>query len=134
METITNIRKWVKVVGSDFRLEYPQKRVNHADGYYYHFEDDKSQEPKKIRITGTFLEDNGDGSYTGWSFGLWGPVGERGVLLPEIKVITELNKYDLAAIQNIENLMKRSLTSQQAMFTILKLQQTPLATASVQRH
>ena len=42
-------RKWVKLKGSDFRLDYAQKRVDHADGLHFYFEDEKSQPARKIK-------------------------------------------------------------------------------------
>jgi hypothetical protein len=80
-------RKWVKLAGSDFRLVYPQKIIRHARDCtchplpnHWHYEDDKSHEPERVSVLPVLLEDNGEGTYTQWSFGLFGPLGHKGTL------------------------------------------------------
>jgi hypothetical protein len=109
------MHKWVKIVGSDVQLEYPYKRVDAADGVHFHFEEDRSQAPKQKRITPTLLEDHGDGTYTEWSFGIYGPVGTTGPLPPSVKIGPLTTKADRAAACVLEKAMQRSLESQAAM-------------------
>ena len=75
------------MVGSGFRLVYPRKIIRHASGCtchpvpnHWHYEGDESQQPKRMPMTPILFEDNGDGTYTHWSFDLFGPVGYKGTL------------------------------------------------------
>jgi hypothetical protein len=68
--------KWVKLKGSDHKIIYPHSiRIDHPCGSY-HYELDTSQ-TRVVQCIPTILEDKGDGTYTQWSFSVWGPSGER---------------------------------------------------------
>jgi hypothetical protein len=87
----------------------------------WHYTDDKSQKPKRIKSPATILEDNGDGTFTAWSYGVWGPVGTHGKLKPGIQVTAHFTRDDVAVVARIEGLIARSLRSQQALFEVMKL-------------
>ena len=110
--------KWVKLEGSDVRLEYPMKRVQHQDGRF-HFEPDQSQPPKRVPVTPLILEDHGNGIYTHWSFGIFGPVGHAGTLKDGAKAVPLQTKTDFEELQRIERFIASSLESQQAMFVAM---------------
>ncbi len=119
-------RKWVKLVGSDFGLVYPQKRVNHpADckchgvPNHWHYEDDKSREPKRVPLPPTLLEDNGDGNYTAWSFGVFGPVGHSGTLKEGNAVEPLKGRKDFNEALRLERLFDYSLVRQAGMAAAL---------------
>lgn len=117
--------KWVKLVGSDFRLEYPQKAVQHpADckchsvPNHWHYEDDKSREPRRVPLP-TLLEDNGDGTYTAWSFGLFGPMGSTGTL-KEGDAVEPLNgSKGFKEALRLERLFDWSMVRQAGMAAVL---------------
>lgn len=69
----------------------------------------------KIKGREQLLEDNGDGTYTAWSFGIWGPVGSKGKLLPGIEVLPLKTKADRQEAARMEKMMKRSLETQLRM-------------------
>jgi len=71
-----------------YRLDYPSKRVDEADGEHYHFEDDTSQMPHKVELFPIFLEKDGD-KYVRWSYSLYGPVGTSGTLTPQAEAKLE---------------------------------------------
>jgi hypothetical protein len=112
-------RKWVKLKGSDFRLEYPQKRVDHADGIHFHFEPDTSHPPRKIKMPPIILEDHGDGTFTQWSYTLFGPVGHKGTLKPGDEVEPIRTAADRKAVEQVEAMFAKALQSQMAMFTAM---------------
>lgn len=109
-------RKFVKVVGSDVRLEWPQKQVMCADNYHWTYEDDKTQPPIRCTIPATILEDNGDGTYTRWGFTVFGPIGHTGPLKPEIQITDRLNRQDQEEVERILRCEARALKAQAAMF------------------
>jgi hypothetical protein len=112
-------RKWVKLKGSDFRLAYPQKRIDHADGTHFHFEDDKSQPPRKVKMPPIIFEDNGDGTFTQWNFGLYGPVGHKGTLKLGDAVEPIRTAADQKAVEQVEAMFAKALQSQMAMFAAM---------------
>jgi hypothetical protein len=107
--------KWVKVAGSDVRQEYAQKRVDHSDGVHWHFEDDLTLPPTERCVPPTILEDHEDGTYTRWTYTVWGPVGMSGTLKPGISVVPISTKADREEVSRIEKLMERALRSQAAL-------------------
>ncbi len=107
-------RRWVKLEGSDVRLEYPMKKIMHEDGVHFHYEDDRSQPPKRVPMPPILFEDNGDGTYTQWTFGLFGPVGHCGQLLPNTQVVPLQTKRDFAEAKRLDERMAASLRSQTA--------------------
>ena len=115
--------KLVKIKGSDVRLEYPQKRVvvevDPIIGEKWEYHDDTSRPPKEVRKIPTIVEDNGDGTYTSWSFGIWGPVGSCGKLSDGVEVVP-LAKRDEKHAEQIRKGMARSLEQQKNMFEIFK--------------
>ena len=120
-------RKWVKLVGSDFRLEYPKKRVDsppdckcgHAIHPHWHYEDDRSQEPKRVPLTPTLLEDKGDGTYTHWSFGIFGPMGHAGMLKEGNTVQPLKTRKDFSEALRLERLFDHSLVRQAGMVAVM---------------
>jgi hypothetical protein len=119
-------RKWVKLVGSDFRLRYPQKLVRHVSGCpchpapnHWHYEEDKSQQPQRVPVTPTLLEDNGDGSYTQWSFGIFGPVGYKGTLKEGDAVQLLRSRQDFTEALRLERLFDWSLVRQAGIAAVL---------------
>jgi hypothetical protein len=86
-------RKWVKIVGSDTQKTYPDKRVEDKGGRF-HFEPDHSAEPTTRRMPPMFLEDHGDGTYSSWSGGMMGAMGNRGKLKPGVEVTDKLTAAD----------------------------------------
>lgn len=119
-------RKWAKVVGSDFHLEYPKKRVDHPAECKchgvpnrWHYADDKSQEPKRVPLPPTLLEDNGDGTYTHWSFGIYGPVGHTGTLKEGDAVEPLKGRKDFNEALRLERLFDWSLIRQAGMAAVM---------------
>lgn len=120
-------RKWVKLVGSDFRLVYPQKRVDsppdckcgHAIHPHWHYEDDKGREPKRVSLTPTLPEVNGHGTYTHWSFGLFGPVGHEGKLKEGDAVEPLKGREDFSEALRLERLFDLSLVQQAGMVAVM---------------
>lgn len=119
-------RKWVKRVGSDFRLVYPRKIVHHAPGCkchpdpnHWHYEGDKSQEPLRVPLTPILVEDNGDGNYTQWSFGLFGPVGYKGTLKAGDAVTPLHGHREWKEALRLEWLFDGSRVRQAGMATVL---------------
>jgi hypothetical protein len=119
-------RKWVKLVGSDYRLHYPKKLIRHAPDCpchpapnHWHYEDDKSQEPKRVPVPALLLEDNGDGVYTPWSFGIFGPVGYKGRLKEGDAVVPLQSRPDFAEALRLERLFDWSLVRQAGMAAVL---------------
>lgn len=115
-------KKWVKLVGSDYRLEYPDKMVKHPRDCkchsipnHWHYEADKSKPPKKVWLAPTLLEDNGDGTYTAWSYGIWGPVGSTGKLKEGMQVVLITSRSDYKEAERLERLFERSLCNQMGM-------------------
>lgn len=119
------MKSWVKVIGSDVRLEYPQKRVDSPPGCkcdhpihpHYHFEPDYGAKPVKRRISPQLYEDNGDGTYTRWGYTVWGPVGVTGTLAAGVEVAPLSTKADRKASERLEGMIARSLQSQHALVT-----------------
>jgi translation elongation factor EF-Tu-like GTPase len=105
--------------GSDFRLDHPQKRVDHVDGVHFHFEDDKSQPPRKIKMPPIILEVNGDGTFTQWSFSLFGSVGHQGTLKPGNEVEQIRSAADRKAVEQIETMFAKAMQSQMSMFVAM---------------
>ena len=91
-------KRWVKILGSDVRLDYPQKRVDEADGYHYHFEDDMAATPKQRHISPVILEDRGNGEFTAWSGGIWGCIGNTGKPKADVQLVPLRGKRDMAAL------------------------------------
>jgi hypothetical protein len=119
-------RKWVKLAGSDFRLRYPQKLIRHVPDCpchpapdHWHYEDDKSQQPQRVPVTPTLLEDNGDGTYTQWSFGIFGPVGYKGRLKEGDTVAPLQSRRDSTEALRLERLFDWSLVRQAGMAAVL---------------
>jgi hypothetical protein len=120
-------RKWVKLVGSDFRLVYPRKRrdsppdckCGHSIHPHWHFEDDKAQEPKQVPLTPTLLEDHGDGTYTHWSFGIFGPVGHGGTLKDGLAVEPLKGRKDFNEAVRLERLFDWSMVRQAGMAAVM---------------
>jgi hypothetical protein len=100
-------RKWVKLVGSDFRRKYP------------HNEDDTSQQPQRVPVTPTLFEDNSDGSYTQWSFGLFGLVGNKGTLKDGDAVEPLQGCRDFHEALRLERLFDWSLVRQAGMAAVM---------------
>jgi hypothetical protein len=69
----------------------------------------------KVKGRQQLLEDKGDGTYTAWSFGIWGPVRSKGQLLPGVEVLPLKTKADKREAARMERLMKRSLETQLRM-------------------
>ncbi len=118
--------KWVKRVGSDFRLRYPQKLVRPVPGCPYHpapnlwhYEHDKRRQPKRMPITPILFEDNGDGIYTHWSFGLFGPLGYKGSFKAGDAVQPLQSCQDFAEALRLERLFDWSLVRQAGMAAVL---------------
>ena len=120
-------RTWVKLVGSDFRLEYAKKRVDsppdckcgHPIHPHFRYEDDKAQEPKRVLLTPTLLEDNGDGTYTHWSFGIFGPVGHGGTLKDGLAVEPLKGRKDFNEAPRLERQFDWSLVRQAGMVAVM---------------
>lgn len=115
-------RKWVKVTGSDVRLEWPMKQIMDPDGEHWHYAEDKSQPPEKRRIPARILEDNGDGTYTSWAPTLWGPVGSTGQLRPEVHVEPVTLKRDMEQVRALEKSLDDSLKTQTVLFECMRYQ------------
>jgi hypothetical protein len=118
-------RKWVKLAGSDFRLHYPKKLIRHTPGCpchpspnHWHYEEDKSQDPKRVPVTPTLLEDNG-GTYTQWSFGIFGPVGYKGALKAGDAVEPLQSRQDFTEALRLERLFDWSLVRQAGMAAVM---------------
>jgi hypothetical protein len=119
-------RKWVKLVGSDIRLVYPQKIIHHPSecdchpiANHRHYENDTSQPPRRKHVTPTLFEDNGDGTYTHWSFGLFGPVGHKGTLQQGDAVALLRSRRDFQAALRLEWLFDWSLVRQVGMAAVM---------------
>jgi hypothetical protein len=120
-------RKWVKLVGSDIRLVYPQKRLDsppdckcgHPIHPHFHFEDDKDQEPKKVAKTPTLFEANGNGTYTQWSFDIYGPVGHTGTLKEGDAVEPLKGRKDFNEALRLERLFDWSMVRQAGMVAVM---------------
>ena len=119
-------RKWVKLVGSDFRLLYPQKLVRpvpgcpcHTAPNHWHYEEDKSQQPERVPVTPTLLEDNGDGTCTQWSFGLFGRLGYKGSFKAGDAIEPLQSRQDFTAALRLERLFDWSLVRQAGMAAVL---------------
>ena len=119
-------RKWVKLVGSDVRLKFPRKMVRHVPGCtchpspnHCHYEDDKSRQPPRVPMTSILFEDNGDGIYTHWSFGLFGPVGYKGTLKEGDAVAPLQSRQDFDEALRLERLFDWSLVRQAGMAAVM---------------
>ena len=62
------------------------------------------------------LEDNGDGTYTGWGYSVWGPIGSQGTLKPEIIVKPITNKREREEVARLERLMDKAMRTQRALY------------------
>lgn len=132
-DNVMQSRKWVKIKGSDVRLEYPSKKVMEPDGYHYHFEDDRTVEPKRIKQQPRLLEDNGDGTYTSWSYTVWGPVGGSGSLKEGIEVVPLTTKADRREADRLDDMMQRGMARQLGLAGMMSGNQNLLAAAEESR-
>lgn len=113
------MRKWVKVVGSDVRIEYPQICIDEADGVHFHYEDDRTR-PIRRRVPAILLEDNGGGVYTSWTFGgTFGPIGVRGKLAEGVTVTERLNAADRRQVEILNAQERTSMQRQARAFVAL---------------
>jgi hypothetical protein len=119
-------RKWVKLAGSDFRLLYLQKLVRHVPGCpchtapnHWHYEENKSQQPERVPVTPTLIEDNGDGADTHWSFGLFGPLGYKGTRKAGDAIEPLQSRQDFTEALRLERLFDWSLVRQAGMAAVL---------------
>jgi hypothetical protein len=119
-------RKWVKLVGSDFRMVYPHKIIPHTPGCTCHpapnhwfYEEDRCQQPERVSVTPTLLEDDGGGIYTQWSFGIFGPVGYKGTLKEGDAVAPLQSRQDFAEALRLERLFDWSLVRQAGMAAVI---------------
>ena len=111
--------QWVKLKGSDFEITYPCNiRVDLPGGGYY-FEMDTSQ-PQVVKCLPTILEDEGDGTYTQWSFSVWGPIGQHAPLPEGYEVVPLETKADFAEAERIEKMIERAMQSQNALVTAMR--------------
>lgn len=111
--------KWVKVK-QEPRKEYPQKIVHHEDGVHFHYENDTTQEPKLIPAPIVLLEDNGDGRYTGWSYSVFGAIGQSGRLAEGVEVLPLTTKADRKAAQDMEAMLARAEARSAGMYQAAK--------------
>lgn len=124
-----------------YRLNYPQKRIdspegcncdhfihkaphnNHSAGAHYHAEDDTTQAPHKEELPPIFLEKKADGSYTTWSYSIYGPIGQTGTLTPEAegkleKVTRRKDRGKLAQfVKTLEHAERRGQIIAESMLT-----------------
>lgn len=112
-------RQWVKIKGSDVRVEYGSRRVDHPDGVHWHFEDDPAT-AHNVKCTPTLLQDNGDGTYTRWGYTIWGAVGHTGRLRPEIEVVPLSTERDFAEAARIVRMIESATRSQTALYACEK--------------
>lgn len=112
-------KKFVKIKGSDDYIEYPQIRVNNPDGTFYYTDDKTRAKIVKTKYP-KILEDNCDGTYTAWTYTVFGPVGEQGTLKSGIEISELKTKSDFAAAERIIDLINKSLKSQEIMYSLMK--------------
>jgi hypothetical protein len=110
---------WVKVK-QEPRKEYPQKIVHHKDGVHFHYEDDTTQEPKLYPAPIVLLEDNGGGRYTGWSYSVFGAIGQSGRLAEGVEVLPLTTKADRKAAQDMEAMLARAEARSGMMYDMMK--------------
>lgn len=99
-----------------YRIDYPQRMVYDVEPSEgdplgrFHYEDDRSQQPAKTEIFPIFLERNPDGSYTGWKYSLYGPIGQTGTLTPqaEAKLETVHRRRDKHKLEQFIQILERS--------------------------
>jgi hypothetical protein len=115
---------WLKVKDSDFLLDYPMRRVDHEDGLHFHYEEDLTSPPKRIRLTPTLVEDHGDGTFTHWGgLGPFGCVGTTYLHTGKVELVPLKTKADFTEAARLEAMIEESKCRSQMWYELYKNKQ-----------